>query len=156
MAERVSMHLAGSKHVADLFSGCGTFAARLAATSSVTAVENDAPSLSALERGVRRTQGLKPVKTERRDLFRRPLTGNELRPFDGVVFDPPRAGAQAQASELAKSNVARIAAVSCNPATLARDLRLLVEGGYRIVSVLPVDQFLWAAHVEAVALLERT
>jgi 23S rRNA (uracil1939-C5)-methyltransferase len=156
MAECVAGHLGGLKRVADLFSGCGTFAARLAGSSSVTAAESDAPSLSALERAVRHAQGLKPVKTERRDLLRRPLTTNELKPFDGVVFDPPRAGAQAQASELARSGVRKIAAVSCNPATLARDLRLLVDGGYRLVSVLPVDQFLWSAHVEAVALLERS
>jgi len=155
MAQCVTGHLSGLKRVADLFSGCGTFAVRLAGSSSVTAVENDAPSLSALDRAVRHAQALKPVATERRDLFRRPLTSIELKLFDGVAFDPPRAGAQAQASELAKSDVGKIAAVSCNPATLARDLRLLVDGGYKIVSVLPVDQFLWSAHVEVVALLER-
>jgi 23S rRNA (uracil1939-C5)-methyltransferase len=100
-------------------------------------------------------QGLKPVTVERRDLFRRPLTVQELKAFDAVVFDPPRAGAEAQCVQLAKSGVRRIAAVSCNPLTLARDLRILLDGGFKLVSVTPFDQFLWSPHVEAVALLER-
>jgi 23S rRNA (uracil1939-C5)-methyltransferase len=100
-------------------------------------------------------QGLKPVKTFRRDLFRAPLSAKELGAYDAVVFDPPRAGASAQAAMLAKSGVARLVAVSCNPGTLARDLRILVDGGYRIARIVPIDQFLFSPHVEMVAHLER-
>ncbi|WAJ27311.1 class I SAM-dependent RNA methyltransferase [Antarcticirhabdus aurantiaca] len=157
MADLVAAHLAGAKRVADLFCGAGTFALRLAANSAVHGVENDAPALAALEAAVRGARGarLKPVTVERRDLFRRPMQPKDLKPFDGLVFDPPRAGAEAQARELAASSVKRVAAVSCNPATLARDLAILTAGGYRVLSVTPVDQFLWSHHVEAVALLER-
>ena len=155
MARLVAKHLKSAKQVADLFSGFGTFALRLAARSKVHAVEFDAKALAALDMAVRNRQGLKPVTSERRDLFRRPLLARELSGFDGAVFDPPRAGAREQAEELARSKVAKIAAVSCNPATLARDLRLLVDGGYRIERVIPIDQFLWSHHVEAVALLSR-
>ncbi|MGN6550040.1 MAG: class I SAM-dependent RNA methyltransferase [Pararhizobium sp.] len=155
MADLVLGHLAGCKPVADLFSGSGTFALRLAHQSAVTAVESDAAALAALDAAARHARGLKPVKTERRDLFRRPLMTAELKAFDGVAFDPPRAGGEAQAKELSRSAVKRIAAVSCNPVTLARDLRILVDGGYRIEAVHPIDQFLWSPHVEAVALLKR-
>lgn len=95
------------------------------------------------------------MTTERRDLFVRPVTAKELDSFDGLVFDPPRAGAEAQAHQIAGSGVKRVAAISCNPATLARDLAILTGGGYRIVTVTPIDQFLWSPHVETVALLER-
>lgn len=155
MAAMVAGHLAGAKRVADLFAGCGTFAARLAERSAVHAVESDRAALAALEVGFRVVQGLKPLTIERRDLFRSPLMPHELKAYDGVVFDPPRAGAEAVARQLAQSKVARIAAVSCNPATLARDLAILTTGGYRVLTVKPVDQFLWSPHVEAVALLER-
>ena len=103
----------------------------------------------------RATPGLKPVTTERRDLFRHPLIAKELKLYDAVVFDPPRAGAEAQCKELARSTVKKIVAVSCNPLSFARDLSILVEGGYRITSVTPIDQFLWSPHVEAVATLEK-
>ncbi|MCY6381692.1 class I SAM-dependent RNA methyltransferase [Hoeflea prorocentri] len=151
----VTGYLQGSKSAADLFCGCGTFALALARQSAVLAVESSAPALAALDHAARHTQGLKPLRTERRDLFRRPMMANELKKTDAVVFDPPRAGAQAQATELAASNVQKIAAVSCNPATLARDLRILIDGGFRLTSVTPIDQFLWSPHVEAIALLER-
>lgn len=155
MAELVTDHLGPSKSVADLFCGVGTFALRLAAASAVHAVETEADALGALDRARRGASGLKPITTERRDLFRRPLTTKELNRFDGIVFDPPRAGAELQAREMAGCKAKRIAAVSCNPATLARDVRLLLDGGYRLTSVTPIDQFLWSHHVEAVALLER-
>ena len=155
MAALVTAHLAKSKRVVDLFSGIGTFALRLAKKSAVHAVEFDAPAISALDHAARHAQGLKPVTTERRDLFRRPMQPLDLKHFDGLCFDPPRAGAEQQCRELAKSKVQRIAAVSCNPTTLARDLRVLIDGGYRLKSVTPIDQFLWSSHVEAVALLER-
>lgn len=155
MTALVAKHLSGTKKTADLFSGCGTFTLRLAGKASVHAVESDGAALSSLDQAARHHHGLRPVTTERRDLFRRPMRSSELKAFGGVVFDPPRAGADAQSEELASSSVKKIAAVSCNPATLARDLRILIDGGFRIKSVTPIDQFLWAAHVEAVVLLER-
>lgn len=155
MAGLVMAHLAKAKRVADLFCGSGAFALRLARGSEVHAVEAEAAPLAALDRGFRFSTGLKRVTTEKRDLFRRPLTFKDLDAFDGVVFDPPRAGAEDQSRQIARSNVQKVAAVSCNPATLARDLRILIDGGYRLVSVTPVDQFLWSPHVEAVALLEK-
>jgi 23S rRNA (uracil1939-C5)-methyltransferase len=155
MAGLVASHLLRAKRVADLFSGCGSFALRLAARAEVHAVESDAEALAALDRGFRFATGLKRVTVERRDLFRRPLTVKELDAFDGLVFDPPRAGAEDQSKQIARSQVPLVAAVSCNPATLARDLRILLDGGYALKSVTPIDQFLWSPHVEAVALLEK-
>ncbi|HEX2019036.1 MAG TPA: class I SAM-dependent RNA methyltransferase [Aurantimonas sp.] len=155
MAGLVCDHLAKARRVADLFAGCGTFSLRLARQSAVHAVEADAGALAALDTAWRRSAGLKAVTTERRDLYRRPIPAKELGRYDGVAFDPPRAGAEAVARELAASTVRRVAAVSCNPVTLARDLRILIDGGYRVKSVTPVDQFLWSHHVEVVALLER-
>ncbi|RWK58119.1 class I SAM-dependent RNA methyltransferase [Mesorhizobium sp.] len=155
MADIVGRHLARAKKIADLFAGCGSFALRLAAKSEVHAVEGDAAALSALDRAFRFASGLKRVTSERRDLFRRPLTFKELNAFDGVVFDPPRAGAEDQSKQIARSDVPLVAAVSCNPVTLARDLRILIDGGYALKSVTPIDQFLWSPHVETVALLEK-
>ena len=118
-------------------------------------MEGDAAALAALDRGYRFGTGLKRVTVERRDLERRPLTFKELNAFDGIVFDPPRAGAEDQSKQIARSDVPFVAAVSCNPATLARDLSILIGGGYSVKSVTPIDQFLWSPHVEAVALLEK-
>ena len=153
MSTLIADHVLPARRVADLFSGCGTFAFRLAAKSAIHAVENHAGSIAALDMAARNAQGLKPVTTEKRDLSRRPLMPTELKRFDAVVFDPPRAGAEEQARMIAKSPVRRIAAVSCNPGTLARDLRILIDGGYQLERVVPIDQFLWSHHVEAVALL---
>lgn len=155
MSDLVAQHLSDIKKTADLFSGCGTFSLRLARKASVHAVEADGPSLAALDHAARHHQGLRPVSVERRDLFRRPMRASELKAYGGVVYDPPRAGADAQSVELANASVKKIAAISCNPATLARDLRILIDGGFRIKSATPIDQFLWAAHVETVVLLER-
>lgn len=155
MARLALAHLHDCRQVADLFCGVGTFAFRLARHQATHAVENDAASLAALDRAQRAASGLKPLTSERRDLFRRPVTAKELKRFDGVLFDPPRAGAEAQARQLAESSVRRVVAVSCNPLTLARDARILVDGGYRLTEVTPIDQFLWSHHVEAVALFER-
>lgn len=155
MAGLVTAHLGKAKRVTDLFAGIGTFALRLAKNSMVHAVEGEGSALIALDRAFRHGQGLKTVTHERRDLFRRPLTWKELNAYDGLVFDPPRAGAEDQARQIARSEVRYVAAVSCSPATLARDLAILVEGGYRLLSVTPIDQFLWSHHVEAVALLEK-
>jgi len=139
--------------IADLFAGCGTFALPLAATATVHAVEEAADLLTALDSGARHAQGLRAVTTETRDLFRRPLLPEELSRFDAVVIDPPRAGAEAQTCELAKAQVPRIAMVSCNPVTFARDAAMLVAGGYTIDWVQPVDQFRWSVHVELAAAL---
>ncbi|NZD60312.1 class I SAM-dependent RNA methyltransferase [Rhizobium sp. WYCCWR 11290] len=155
MAELVIAHAGKAKRIADLFAGSGTFSLRLARIGRVHAVEAEAKALAALDHAARNTQGLKPVSVEKRDLFRRPLMTQEFKPYDAVVFDPPRAGAEFQCQELARSGVKRIVAVSCNPLTLARDLAILVEGGYRITQVTPIDQFLWTSHVEVVATLEK-
>lgn len=155
MAQLAGKALAQSKHVADLFCGLGAFSLPLAKRSRVLAVDNDQEAISSLERAVRHAQGLKPIKTLSRDLFREPLSRGELNQFDGVLFDPPRAGAAAQTEALAKSKVPVVVAVSCNPATLARDLRTLVDGGYKLASINPIDQFLYSTHVEAVAVLRR-
>lgn len=144
-----------AKRVIDLFAGSGTFALRLARKARVHAVEGDAAAIAALDQAARRTPGLKPVSVERRDLFRRPMMASELKAYDAVVFDPPRAGAETQVKEMQRSGVKTVVAVSCNPLTLARDLALLTEAGYRITTVTPIDQFLWTPHVEAVAVLQK-
>ncbi|MFP5075930.1 class I SAM-dependent RNA methyltransferase [Rhizobium sp. YIM 134829] len=155
MADLVMAGLGGAKRVADLFAGSGTFSLRIARQARVHAVEGEERALQALDAAARAVQGLKPVTVEKRDLFRRPMMVSELKAFDAVVFDPPRAGAEAQSTELARSAVPIIVAVSCNPVTLARDLALLTSGGYRVTGVTPIDQFLWSSHVEAVATLVR-
>jgi 23S rRNA (uracil1939-C5)-methyltransferase len=155
MAGLALAHLKRAKKIADLFAGAGAFALRLAKSAEVHAVEGDEAALTALDRGFRMGSGLKRVTCEKRDLFRRPLTFKELNGFDGVLFDPPRAGAEDQSKQLARSDVPYVVAISCNPTTLARDLRILIDGGYILQSVNPVDQFLWSPHVEAVALLEK-
>lgn len=139
------------KRVADLFCGIGTFALRLAETARVTAVDTEATAIKALERGVAMTSGLKAVETMTRDLFRSPIMAIELKAFDAVVFDPPRQGAEAQARELALSKVPVVVAVSCDATTFARDARLLIDGGYKLIAVTPVDQFRYSHHVELVA-----
>jgi 23S rRNA (uracil1939-C5)-methyltransferase len=144
-----------ARRVADLFCGLGTFTFPLSERADVLAVDGDRAAVTALADAYRRAQGLKPVTTLVRDLFREPLSEKELEPFDAVVFDPPRAGADAQVRRIAKSKVGTVVAVSCAPSTLARDLKTLCEGGFTIESVTPVDQFLFSAHVEAVAVLRR-
>ncbi|WP_425991967.1 class I SAM-dependent RNA methyltransferase [Afipia sp. DC4300-2b1] len=145
----------GAKHIADLFCGFGPFAFRLAEKFKVAAFDSDAAAVTALQNAVKLTQGLKPIKAEARDLFRRPLMPQELRDYDCVVFDPPRQGAQAQSQQLAASKIALAVAVSCNPATFARDARILIDGGFKIDSVTPVDQFRHTPHVELVARFRR-
>lgn len=143
------------KRIADLFAGVGTFSLALARRARILAIDADMHAIAALGEAVRHAQGLKPIETRVRDLFRDPLSPRELDAFDAVVFDPPRAGARAQAEALAASRVPIVVAVSCNPATLARDARALVDGGYRIDSIVPIDQFLYSAHVEIAAVLRR-
>lgn len=144
-----------AKSVADLFSGVGTLTLPIARRAAVTAYDSDRRAINALGGAVRHAQGLKPVTAVVRDLFRDPLSARELAAFDAVVFDPPRAGAAEQAERLAKSKVPLVIAVSCNPATFARDARALIDGGYRMGPVTPIDQFLYSLHVEAVAVFRR-
>ncbi len=155
LAALVSEHCQRAKHIADLFCGVGPFALRLATKSRIAAFDSDAGAVTALQKAATSTSGLKPVKAETRDLFRRPLMPQELRDYDAVVFDPPRQGAQAQATQLAASKVPVVVAVSCNVATFARDARLLIDGGYTIEGVTPVDQFRHTPHVELVARFRR-
>lgn len=155
LRDKVLAAIRNAKTVADLFAGCGTFTFPLAEKARVHAVELDKPALAAIAATARATQGLKPIATEARDLFKVPLSGDELTPYDAVVLDPPRAGAQAQARALASSKVRRIAYVSCNAETFARDARILVDGGYKPGAVTPVDQFLWSPHIELVAAFAR-
>ena len=142
-----------AKNVADLFAGLGTFALPLSATAKVLASDAGKVSLDQLQRAA--NEAMRPVKVEHRDLFRRPFTAPELKKFDAVVIDPPRAGAAAQARALAASKVPLVVAVSCNPATFARDARSLAEGGYALRRLHPVDQFLWSAHLELVGVFTR-
>jgi 23S rRNA (uracil1939-C5)-methyltransferase len=151
LAALVSDHCQRARHIADLFCGVGPFALRLAATSRVSAFDSDAGAIAALQKAATSTSGLKPVKAEARDLFRRPLMPQELRDYDAIVFDPPRQGAQAQVQQLAASKIPVLVAVSCNVATFARDARILIDGGYRLQGVTPVDQFRHTPHVELVA-----
>lgn len=140
--------LGDASRVLDLFAGCGTFALPLARRAAVHAVEGDSAMTEALDAGWRHAQGLKPVTTEARDLFRRPLLPDELSRFDGAVIDPPRAGAGAQIAEIARARLPRLAYVSCNPISFARDARHLLSHGYHMGPVRVVDQFRWSAHVE--------
>jgi 23S rRNA (uracil1939-C5)-methyltransferase len=155
LARLVLAACAGAKNVADLFAGIGPFALRLAAQARITAADDDGDAASAVKRAAAATAGLKPIDVKVRDLFKNPLVPEELDGFDAVVFDPPRQGAQTQSRALAASRVPLVIAVSCNPGTFARDLRLLIDGGYRLTSVTPVDQFRYSAHVEIVASLEK-
>ncbi len=155
LAEAVLAHVGTEAPVADLFAGIGTFTLRLAKAAPVTAVDGETELLQALDAAARRTIGLKAITARKRDLFQNPLAPAELKPFGAVVFDPPATGARAQSEAIASSSVAKVAAVSCNPATLARDARILIDGGYRLTRVQPVDQFLFSADVEVVATFER-
>lgn len=144
-----------SRQVADLFAGCGTFTLPLAQQAAVAAYEADRAMLAALDIGWRGTPGLRPVSTHARNLFSDPLQPADLSRFDAVVIDPPRAGARDQCRMLAQSSVPKIAFVSCNPATFARDARILHDGGYRLDWVQTIDQFRWSHHVELAALFLR-
>ncbi len=155
LIDLVRTGVGSAKRVADLFAGLGTFTFGLARTAAIDAFEADEAALAALGEAARKTPKLKPIRAFTRDLFRSPLRVKELAAYEAIVFDPPRAGASAQTKEMATSKVKTIVAVSCNPGTLARDLRILVDGGYRITRVVPMDQFLFSPHIEVVAHLER-
>jgi 23S rRNA (uracil1939-C5)-methyltransferase len=155
LAHLVFSHLGKSRNVLDLFCGIGPFALRIAEKAKVHAIDSDKKAVAALAETLRNTSGLKPVQTETRDLFKMPLTSIELADYDCVVFDPPRAGAEAQCRQLAKSKVRNVIAVACDAQSFARDTRILIEGGYRLTTVTPVDQFKYSTHVEIVAHFTR-
>jgi 23S rRNA (uracil1939-C5)-methyltransferase len=154
LAHLVIRHVGTAKTVADLFTGVGPFALRIAERARVMAIDSDEDAIAALKTASA-TEGLKPIETERRDLFRRPFLARELARFEAVVFDPPRQGAEAQAREIAASTVPTAVAVSCNWSTFARDAKILVDGGFRLGAVTPVDQFRYSQHVEIVAQFTR-
>lgn len=155
MIDLVTATLGKARHVGDLFCGIGTLTLPIAQKARVLAFDSDRAAIDALNEAQRKNQGLKPFTARVRDLFRDPLSPLEMKDFDVVVLDPPRVGAKAQSERLAKSKVKRVVMVSCNPATLARDLRILLDGGYRLDKLTPIDQFLYAPHLEAVAVLSR-
>ncbi len=144
-----------AKNILDLFCGVGPFTFRLAETTKVHGIDSDKSAIAALLQATRFVQGLKPITAEARDLFDNPLVPEELNAYDSVVFDPPRAGAEAQAKNLAKSKVKRIVAVACDTQSFARDAAILVRGGYKLGKITPVDQFKFSAHVEIVASFTR-
>jgi 23S rRNA (uracil1939-C5)-methyltransferase len=155
MAGLIAAAVAAARGVVDLFCGAGAFTFDLARRARVLAIDRDQVAVAALAAGARRTQGLRPIEARVRDLLHAPLSAKELEAFDAAVFDPPRSGAKAQAQQLARSRVPTVVAVSCDPGTLARDARILVDGGYALESVTPIDQFLFSAHVETVAVFRR-
>ncbi|HZZ61336.1 MAG TPA: RNA methyltransferase [Roseiarcus sp.] len=155
LAEFAEEAFGDANKVADLFCGAGAFALRLARRREVFAADSDAASIAALERGAAMAVRLHRIVAETRDLFRRPLRTKELSSFDGALFNPPRAGAEAQAREFAASALPLVVAVSCNASTFARDARLLIEGGFRLETIAPLDQFRFSPHVEIAAVFRR-
>jgi 23S rRNA (uracil1939-C5)-methyltransferase len=155
MVQLVAAAAGKAKHIADLFCGIGTFTFPLARQARVLAVDEEEEAIAALRAAARCSQGLKPIEGKVRDLFRVPISANELNGFDAIVIDPSRSGAEMQTRQIAQSSVPVVIYVSCNPGTLARDVRILLDGGYALESVSPIDQFLYAPHVEAVAVLRR-
>lgn len=155
MSAFVGEAAAGASRIADLYCGIGTFTFRLAEIAPVHAADSAPEAVTALISALATAPGLKGVTAEARDLVRRPVLAEELKKIDVAVFDPPRAGAAEQAAELARSRVARVIGVSCNPATFGRDARILIDAGFRLERVLPVDQFLWSPHVELVGVFGR-
>lgn len=155
LTDFVTRYAQDAKRIADLFSGCGTFSLPLAKSAAVDAFDSDASAITALNASARAAGLRHPVRAERRNLFERRLSAEELKPYDAVIFDPPRAGAKAQAEEIAQSPVLVVIGVSCNPASFARDAGLLREGGYRLSQVLPVDQFVFSAHVEVAGIFTK-
>ncbi len=138
--------------IADLFAGVGSLT--LGRQGKLSLFESDKPVVAAVDAAARKLGGNR-VTAERRDLFRNPLLEKELNAFDAIVLDPPRSGAAAQVAELARSKVKKIVYASCDPGSFARDARALQDGGYRLEKLMPIDQFLWSAHVELIALFTR-
>ena len=155
MVERAVAAVKGAKKIADLFCGAGTFTFPLATVAPVLAADASAAGIAALKAGIGSARGLKPIEAQARDLFRRPLAPYDLRGCDAIVFDPPRAGALEQTAQIAQSKAPVVVGVSCNPVTFARDARVLINAGFRLERVTPIDQFLWSAHVELVGVFRR-
>jgi 23S rRNA (uracil1939-C5)-methyltransferase len=155
LVEQMRAPLKKSKIILDLFCGVGPFAFRLAENAKVHAIDLDKPAIASMLQAMRFTTGLKPLTAESRDLFDNPMVPAELNEYDAVVFDPPRAGAEAQARNLAKSKVKRVIAVACDVTSFARDAAILTRGGYKLEKVTPVDQFKYTAHVEIVGVFKR-
>jgi 23S rRNA (uracil1939-C5)-methyltransferase len=155
LAARAIEALHGSRRIADLFAGLGTFALRLATQAEVHAFDFDEPALIALQKASNAAADVRPVAVFKRDLFRRPLSLADLKPYDGLIFDPPRSGAEAQAAIIAKSEIPTVVAVSCNVQSFARDAKLLCAGGYRLERVDPIDQFRFSAHLEMIGIFRR-
>jgi 23S rRNA (uracil1939-C5)-methyltransferase len=155
MSAFVAEAAAGAARIADLFCGVGTFTFALAAVAQVHAADGDAAAVQSLISALAGAPGLHGVTAEARDLTRRPMLAQELKKTDVAVFDPPRAGAVEQTAELARSTVSRVIGVSCAPATFARDARVLIDAGFTLDRVLPVDQFLWSPHIELVGVFSR-
>lgn len=155
IAEAVVQATKRAKKTVDLFCGVGTFTFPLAKHSQVTAYDGDTKAISSLVESAKCNQGYKPITPLRRDLFRDPLSVRELRAFDAAVVNPPRAGAAEQCERLAGSAVKTIVMVACNPATLSRDARTLLDGGYELTRLIPIDQFVYSNHLESVAVFER-
>jgi 23S rRNA (uracil1939-C5)-methyltransferase len=153
LAGAVREWLADAASVADLFAGLGTFAFALTGATRVLAAEASRDAHLACRAAAGRVQ--RPVEAVHRDLFRNPLRADELRGFDAVVLDPPRAGAREQVLQLAQSAVPRIAYVSCNPSSWAKDARVLGDAGYTLAELRPVGQFRWSTHVELASLFVR-
>jgi len=156
LVKAVTEAVGDARRIADLFAGCGTFTLPLAHRAAIHAVEGAADMTAALNHAIRHAEGLKPVTSETRDLFRRPLLPDELARFDAVVIDPPRAGAEAQVAQIVAARVSRVAHVSCNPVSFARDAKSLVAAGYHLDWVQPVDQFRYSAHIELAARFSLT
>jgi 23S rRNA (uracil1939-C5)-methyltransferase len=148
-------HFVKAKKILDLFCGVGPFTFRLAEIGKVHGIDSDKSAVASLLQATRFVQGLKPITATARDLFDNPLVAEELNEFDSVIFDPPRAGAEEQSKQLAKSKVKRIVAVACDAQSFARDAAILIKGGYKLGQVTPVDQFKYSAHVEIVASFTR-
>lgn len=155
MVSRAVEAVRGAKKVTDLFCGAGTFTFPLATVASVVAADASAAGIAALKAGISTAKGIKPISAEARDLFRRPLTPFDLKGCEAIVFDPPRAGAIEQTAQIAGTKAGVVVGVSCNPVTFARDARVLIDAGFRLERVTPVDQFLWSSHVELVGVFRR-
>jgi 23S rRNA (uracil1939-C5)-methyltransferase len=155
MAAFIREGAVGARRIGDLYCGVGAFTFPLAELASTVAADVSAPAIAALATAQGAVGGLKGIEAAARDLDRRPFTEKDLKGIDTVVFDPPRAGAEAQSRHLAQSGVVRAIGVSCNPTTFARDARILVDGGFSLLRVLPVDQFLWSPHIELVGVFSR-
>jgi len=155
MVSRAVEAVRGAKKVADLFCGAGTFTFPLAEVAGVIAADSSAASIAALKAGVSTAQGLKTIEAQARDLFRRPLSPYDLKGCEAIVIDPPRAGALEQTQQLPGTKAGLVVGVSCNPQTFARDARILIDAGFRLEKVTPIDQFLWSTHVELVGVFRR-